>query len=188
MYQKIPVPWLATVGVALLAAGAFATQVPRVSFEALTDSSEVVVSGRISHTWTAWDAAHKYIWTHYRLTVTSTLKGAANSVMEFAEPGGEADGRLMTIDGAVTYSQGEEVVVFLSRMPNRYLRTTGWSQGKYVVDASGRLHAFGGASAESIQAGRPSTGSSLRMLEGMSVTELKQRVSSRLSAGQGKVQ
>ena len=31
-------------------------------------------------------------------------------------------------------------MVFLERMPNGYLRTTGWSQGRYTVDPKGLVH------------------------------------------------
>jgi len=176
--------------VLLLCAGASATIVPQVSFEELTDSSEFIASGRISRSWAAWDSSHKYIWTHYELTVAAAWKGAGRAV-EFAEPGGSVGGEATMIAGAVTYAVGDRVVVFLKRMPNGYLRTTGWAQGKYDVDAGGRLHgaaALGGA--EIVQSGSGAAGSSLRTLEGMTESELGQRVAARLriSQGQGRAQ
>jgi hypothetical protein len=152
-----------------------ATLIPRLSFESLTDSSELIVSGRISRVWTAWDSEHRYIWTHYQLTSAASLKGAAGPAVEFAEPGGSVEGRVMLIEGTVAYAPGDQVVVFLSRMPNRYLRTTGWAQGKYDLDPAGRLHA--------------ATGSSLRTLDGMSLLDLRQRIAARLRlTGQGLAQ
>lgn len=163
----------------LLAGTASATLVPRISFEALTDASELIVSGHVTRSWTAWDSEHKYIWTHYELAATSAYKGVAatGSLVEFAEPGGALDGKVMMIEGAVNYGPGDQVVVFLSRMPNRYLRTTGWAQGKYEVDTAGRLH------------GSAALGDALRSLEGMNVTELRQRIAARLRpAGSGRLQ
>jgi hypothetical protein len=97
----------------------------------------------------------------------------------------------MVIQGAVAYAPGDQVVVFLSRMPNRYLRTTGWAQGKYELDAAGRLHAAAAISeGEYVQAGTTAvSGSGLRTLEGMSLVDLRQRITARLrSAGQGRAQ
>jgi hypothetical protein len=174
----------------LLLGSSSATLIPSVSFEQLTDTSEMIVAGRITNSWPAWDAEHKYIWTHYNLTVSSAVKGSPGAVVEFAEPGGALDGRSTMIAGTVTYAVGDNLVLFLARMPNGYLRTTGWAQGKYALDANGRLHANASLGAEAIQANSPSGASSVRTLDGMSITELRQRVAARLSAGvnQGKVQ
>src|SRR6266478_257946 len=120
MYRRIPPFLMLVVVTTLLAEVATATLIPRISFEKLTDSSELVVSGRITRSWTAWDADHKYIWTHYELATGAALKGSPGAIVEFAEPGGQVDGRVMVIDGAVSYAAGDQVVVFLSRMPNRY--------------------------------------------------------------------
>jgi hypothetical protein len=158
-----------------------ATTIPRLTFEQLTDSSELVVSGRVTQSWAAWDTEHKYIWTHYRLSVSEMAKGAQASSVEFAEPGGALGEAVMTIPGAVSYGIGEEAVVFLSRMPNGYLRTTGWAQGKYSLDGSGRLHGHAAIGAETMDLANASTGASLRTLDGMSFAELKQRVAARRS-------
>jgi hypothetical protein len=190
MYRLIQVS-VRVIATALLLCGAVcATLIPQLSFESLTDSSELIVFGRISRVWTAWDSEHKYIWTHYELGAAAAYKGAAGSTVEFAEPGGSVDGRVMVIEGAVTYAPGDQVLVFLSRMPNRYLRTTGWAQGKYEVDATGRLHAAAAISeGEYVQAGKTAlSGSTLRTLDGMSLVDLRQRITARLrSAGQGRV-
>jgi hypothetical protein len=158
---------------------ASATLVPRLSFEQLTDASETIVSGRITTTWTAWDQEHKYIWTHYNLSVASALKGTPSTIVEFAEPGGALGSYVMNIAGSVSYAVGDNMVVFLARMPNGYLRTTGWAQGKYALDARGRLRAHVSLGAEATDAKNPPMGSSLQTLEGMSLTELGRRISAR---------
>jgi len=180
---------LARVGAAivLFAGLAGATLIPGVSFETLTDSSEIVVSGRIARSWAAWDPAHKYIWTHYELITTAALKGGAFSKVEFAEPGGELDGKIMSIAETVTYAPGENVVVFLSRMPNGYLRTTGWAQGKYSVDATGKLHAAAYGDGIMPQIGH-AHGTPLATLEGISISELRQRVGARIRTAGGRAQ
>ncbi len=157
MYKKAHgLAWVLLAG--CFAAGA--TTLPRLTFEQLADSSEIVAAGRVVRTWTAWDPEHKYIWTHYLLSVTDTAKGPHSAAVEFAEPGGALDGMSLTVAGAAGYRVGEDVAVFLSRMPNGYLRTAGWTQGKLSIDKAGRLHASGAAAA----------------LEGGTLTDLKRKV------------
>ncbi len=117
----------------LLFPAARATSIPRLSFEQLTDASEVIASGEVTQSWAAWDAEHKYIWTHYRLSVSDVARGTRVSSLEFAEPGGALGDVSMMIPGTVTYAVGDRVAIFLARMPNGYLRTTGWAQGKYTL-------------------------------------------------------
>jgi hypothetical protein len=165
---------------------ASATLIPRLSFEQLTDASETVVAGRITTTWTAWDREHKYIWTHYNLTVDSALKGTPPTIVEFAEPGGALGDASMAIVGAVIYNVGNRVVIFLARMPNGYLRTAGWTQGVYTLDPNGLLHAHGSAGAETVDVKDSISGTSLGALDGMSFAELRHHVGARTRAVGGR--
>jgi hypothetical protein len=189
MFIRVQRPRCAAALLAVLLPALRATTIPRLTFEQLTDSSEVIASGRVTRTWAAWDSEHKYIWTHYTLNVTQVAKGAPGASVEFAEPGGAIGDAAMVIAGTVTYGIGENVAVFLSRMPNGYLRTAGWSQGKYDVDAAGRLHGSGAIGAQMIEANaRAKTaqaGTSLTTLNSMSFNELKQRVAARVRATAG---
>jgi hypothetical protein len=169
----------------LIASGARATTVPGLTFEELTDHSELIVSGQITRSWADWDSEHKFIWTHYQLSVSSAQKGAPSATVELSEPGGVVGIQGMAIAGAVVYQPGDHVLVFLQRMPNGYLRTTGWSQGKYMVDNMGRLHAetsLRGLQVVSAQKGAALTKSAppLRSLDGMTLAELRTRIASRL--------
>jgi len=157
-----------------------ATSVARLSFEELTDQSELVVSGQINRSWAEWDAEHKYIWTRYELGVSgTTLKGSAGSTVTLSEPGGIVGDKGMSIPGAVGYQQGEKVVVFLQRMPNGYLRTAGWSQGKFRLDQDGKLHGEASPLGLEVVAGNARGVTPLRSLEGLSVAQLRGLVSAR---------
>src|SRR5271165_4774246 len=112
----------------LLICGAGATSVPQFSFEELVDHSNFIVSGQVIRAWTDWDSEHKVIWTHYEVSVSATHKGSPASSAVVSEAGGAVGGLRMTIAGTVTYQPGEQVLMFLTRMPNGYLRTTGWGQ------------------------------------------------------------
>ena len=125
----------------LVGAPAVATSVPGLTFEELTDRSQLIVAGRVTRSWSDWDSEHKIIWTHNELSVASSQKGVAGASVLVSEPGGVVGDRAMAIAGSVAYRPGDQVLVFLERMPNGYLRTTGWGQGKYLVDKAGTVHA-----------------------------------------------
>jgi len=166
----------------LIASGASATSVPSQTFEELTDHSELIVSGRIVRSWADWDSEHKFIWTHYELSVSGAQKGGPGATVQLSEPGGVVGIQGMAIAGAVVYQPGDHVLVFLQRMPNGYLRTTGWSQGKYTVDNMGRLHAETSLRGMEVVGAQKGVGPAapLRSLDGMTLAELRARVSSRL--------
>jgi hypothetical protein len=163
----------------LTVCSAWATSVPSITFEELTDKSAVIAQGEITRTWSDWDSTHKYIWTHYDLSVSATYKGATASSVTISEPGGIVGGIGMQIAGTVVYTPGDKVLVFLERMPNGYLRTTGWGQGQYRIDASGMVHASQSLKAVNMLTSSPST-PSVTSLDGMRVTDIIQRVSARL--------
>jgi len=175
-------------GIALaLATAACATSVPSLTFEELTDKSAFVLTGQVNRSWTAWDNEHKFIWTYYEIGVTSVQKGAPGPNVVVSEPGGVVGDRGMSIPGSVAYAPGDRVALFLQRMPNGYLRTTGWGQGKYVIDPSGHLHVDtslrGLEVVHAVKAGVATPpGTSLRALDGISVAELGVRVSARVRA------
>lgn len=165
--------------------GMYATVVPGLSFEQLTDESEMVISGDVVRSWSDWDSAHKFIWTHHEISVSGAHKGALARTVVVSEPGGVVGDRAMSIAGTVSYERGENVVVFLERMPNGYLRTTGWAQGKYVVDKAGRVHGMGASSDLEIvrpdgAGGKFSTAkvaaTPLRTLDGMNVAQFRSRI------------
>src|SRR6185312_12391703 len=102
-------------GKALLAAlltlsFASATTIAKLSFDQLTDHSDLVVSGTVTRSWTAWDTEHKYIWTHYEVSVLSQIKGRAGRTVEIEELGGVVGDSGMTVPGAVVYQTGEKVL------------------------------------------------------------------------------
>jgi hypothetical protein len=160
-----------------------ATTVQSLSFGELTDRSDLIVSGAVTRTWSDWDAEHKFIWTHNELTVSTTLKGTAGKTVVVSEPGGIVGIQGMTVAGTSVYRAGDKVVLFLSRMPNGYLRTTGWGQGKYSLDDEGRIHADTSLRTLEISAGAGSAAESLQTLNGMTLSDLTARVRARTQAG-----
>lgn len=166
----------------LLLPAASATTIAKLSFDQLTDKSDLVVSGTVTRSWTAWDAEHKYIWTHYEVAVLSEIKGRAGRNVEIEELGGVVGDSGMTVPGSVVYQTGEKVLVFLSRQPNGYLRTTGWGQGKYRIDAGNRLHGDSSLSKVEMVPGSQTAASDSRGLDGISLNEAAVRVTNRVRA------
>lgn len=163
----------------LLLPAASATTIQKLSFDQLTDTADIVVSGTVTRSWADWDADHKYIWTHYEVSVLSQLKGSAGSTVQIDEVGGVVGGSGMTVAGTPVYQTGDKVLVFLTRWPGGHLRTTGWGQGKYRIDANNRLH--GDSSLAQVEMAAGSGAESVtRTLDGMNLNEAAQRVLNRV--------
>lgn len=115
---------------------------PRYTLGELTAGSEMIFEGRVTHTWTAWDRKHTYIWTHYEVQTGEVLKGFAAAAITVSEPGGALDGVQQLFSGATPYAVGEHVVLFLYRTPVGYLRTRGGPQGKFSIQNDASLAAL----------------------------------------------
>lgn len=166
----------------LLSIGAAsATSLQQISFEELVDRADSIVVGRVTRTWSDWDADHKFIWTNSEVAVESASKGSLNRTVTVSELGGEADGVSMTVAGSPRYVQGEHVVVFLKQNAGMAYRTLGWTQGHYQIDAHGRIH--GELAHGNVQLTRAKTQSAesvVYSLEGITVQELHRRVANRV--------
>ncbi len=164
-------------GIAILLGAAVAplsaTLVERLTLEQLADRSERIVHGRCLRTWSAWDADHQAIWTHCEVEVADPLKGGAAKTVVVSEPGGVVDGVEMTIEGVSRFERGEEMVLFLYRVPNGLWRTRGLGQGKFRV-AGGQVH----ATVEGLSLPGPvrppaARSTDLRRLDGLSLDRFK---------------
>ncbi len=153
--------------------------VPRMSLEEITERSERIVHGRCLRTWMAWDAERQFIWTHAEIQVADTLKGARSATVIVSEIGGIVGDIGLMVEGMPRYQPGEEVVVFLFRVPNGMWRSRGVGQGKYEVRA-GRVRADLGGIALVEPAGVTRT--AVTSLDGATVDEFKSRLRGLLSA------
>ena len=110
-----------------------ATLVPRMSLEQMTEASDAVIHGTVVRAWPAWDSTREFIWTHYEIRLTESMLGDALDKVVLSEPGGTVGNDSMDIAGTPRYRIGEEVVLFTTRTPIGYLRTSGWGQGRFDV-------------------------------------------------------
>jgi hypothetical protein len=164
----------------LMCLSAQAAIVPSVGLEELIDRSEAIVHGRVMRSWSAWDNAHKYIWTHHLIAVTDPIRGAAGGFVVASEPGGELDGVAMRFSGSLEYADGEEAIVFLYRTPIGYLRATGAGQGKYTVSG---LRVRANLKGIDLLNQRPLRGASLSTLDGATIADFKARVREAIRSG-----
>lgn len=161
-------------GLAFTGSGVLAAVFPRITAEELTAQSQVIVEGNIVRSWAAWDPDHKYIWTHYEISVTDQLRGTRGTTVTVSEPGGSLDGVNQQFSGAISYTPGENAVVFLYKTPIGYWRSVGGPQGKFTVDRQGRVRGNSEAATFLENPGR--TGTPLSAWEGLRVGDFKSRV------------
>jgi hypothetical protein len=159
------VRYLSLVALACFAGLCTGTIIKEVGFEDLVASSNQIVAGHVTRSWTSWGSDHKFIWTRYEVAVDDVLAGPQNSnassTVVVSEPGGVLDGKAMSVESAVRYTTGEHVVLFLHQFPSGDKRTVGWSQGKFTIDAGDRVQ---------------TNGARMASLNGITYTELRQRI------------
>jgi hypothetical protein len=109
----------------------------------LVTASDLVVRGRVESESSRWDRSRKRILTEVVVLVADTWKGAATPGVVVRQLGGTIDGIAMRVIGTARLTLGEEVVLFLARIPvspelkqsaaRPVYRIVGMSQGKLSV-------------------------------------------------------
>jgi hypothetical protein len=107
--------------------------------ESLTASADAVVHGRVIRQTSAWTKAGGQIFTTVVLHVSEIWKGTPAREMTVLVPGGEVGDLSQTVQGAATFHDGEEVVVFLHRRAARTYAVQGMALGKFAVEAPADL-------------------------------------------------
>src|SRR5260370_24779610 len=82
---------------------------PHLSLEALVAQSETIFEGQVARAWAAMDSENRFIWTHYEIKVSSTMKGQASASVVVGEPGGTLNGVSLLVPGSTPYSVREKV-------------------------------------------------------------------------------
>jgi hypothetical protein len=169
--MTLSLPFRKLIGAATFCAfTAAAATMPRFSLEELVSRSEIIAQAQVVSSWPAWDAQHKYIWTHYQMRITDAIRGNVKTVV-VSEPGGTLDGVSQAFSGMNAWTPGDNVVLFLHHVPNGYLRVTGGEQGDARITADGRVR----MSAVGVM-NTASAGTDLRHLSGIALQDFKARV------------
>ncbi len=115
-----------------VATPAAATQANAVSVEEMARQSDLVVRGKVLSTTSRWSEGR--IYTYAEVEVASSLRGEAPAKITAVSPGGVVGDVGQRVDGAASFTKGEEVVLFLGKPDGGKYRVTGLAQGKFLVD------------------------------------------------------
>ncbi len=144
-----------------------------VSVEALAREADAVVQGRVEKRESRWAADGRHIYTLVTLRTTSVWRGSAPERVVVRVRGGEVGDVGQRVDAEATFSEGEQVVVFLARDRGGNWRVHGMGLGKFRVEAGRASPSFHGMSFTkgTVPAGE-------RLVESMPLEELERRVRS----------
>jgi hypothetical protein len=149
------------------------------SLNDMAQKSTAIVRGRVQSC--AGEFRGSVIFTHCKVAVSEQWKGASQSTIDVATPGGTARGMAQNFSGSPKLSVGQEYVLFLWTGKSGMTQVIGLSQGIFDLKANtkGQTMAQRAATTERIldAAGNEVTDSSIEMR----VRDLKDRVSQALA-------
>jgi hypothetical protein len=126
---------LAILSVALVASTARATVVVEIPIEQLIAGADAIVHAHVLRTGTQLETLDGHLEPHTlsELRVLDVLAGAVDERVTIDEIGGVDESGGSAIDGTPRYVAGDEVIVFLHRLPSGAYRTLGMAQGRFDV-------------------------------------------------------
>jgi hypothetical protein len=110
-----------------------ATQVLYRNPQQLGTESALVVSGKVTQVRSYWNESRTKILTEARVAVDESYKGAAGGSVSVVQLGGVVGHVRMSVHGALSWTPGEEVLLFLEPHKAGDYRVSGFSQGKFRV-------------------------------------------------------
>jgi len=113
---------------------ACATQLVYMTPRQMGERAELVVAGKVSGAQSFWNEKRTKIFTRIDIAVDASYKGATQASVSLLQLGGTVDGVRTTVDGAVQWRVGEEVLLFLEPYTKGTYQVTGLSQGKFVIE------------------------------------------------------
>ncbi len=122
----------------LAATTVVATQVIQRTPKELAGESALIVEGKVTAVRSYWNDDRSRIFTEATLAVASTYKGRGGNTIRIVQPGGVVGNVRMTAHGALSWSRGEEVLVFLEPSVPGAFQVAGFSQGKFMIERDAR--------------------------------------------------
>jgi hypothetical protein len=124
-------------GMALLMAAvsrdAAATTFAELTLEQFTDAATYIVEGQVEEVWTELDPQTSMVWTRARVNITETYKGPDQpSELIIDSMGGRVGDYEVYIPGAASFSEGEDIFVFLAENGPHWVPISKF-QGKYTL-------------------------------------------------------
>ncbi len=140
--RKLAAAMLLSLGAAISLPG---TTLEKLSMDQLIERSTSIVRGTVVDSYAMQRGS--VIYTNYRLRVSQTIKGAAQSTLEVSVPGGQLNGVRQRFSGSPRLDAGAEYVVFVWTSRTGINHTLGLAQGVFDVktSSSGQLMLSRGA-------------------------------------------
>jgi hypothetical protein len=118
-----------------------ATVLRPIEFSALVAKAQAIAHGRVASIRSAYNDDRSMIQSVVTLEVTKYLKGDFGKEITFVVPGGTVGRYRAKVVGAPQFSEGQEVVLFLSARPPAIPRVVGLNQGVFRVEVDRRTGA-----------------------------------------------
>lgn len=113
---------------------AHATILPYMSMNQMIREAGSIVRARVQDQRTLWGPKRQMVYTETTLQVQEALKGKVGDTITIRQVGGTLDGLTTRIPGSASYTQGEQVVLFLERrLDQGKYAVMGFRAGKYRV-------------------------------------------------------
>ncbi len=112
----------------------YASQVIYKSPQQLGDESVLVVRGRVQSVESYWNSKQTKIFTRTRISVDETYKGSAHPTIDIVQMGGVVGNVKVTVQGALQWKVGEEVLLFAEPYDERSFQVSGFFQGKFKIE------------------------------------------------------
>jgi hypothetical protein len=110
-----------------------ATQLRQLSLEEMGQVADKIVQGTVTATRSFWNAEGTKIFTEITVASDETYKGRPEGTVRILQLGGTVDNVQVTVHGALAWTPGEEVLLFLEAYRDGAHVVSGLSQGKYNV-------------------------------------------------------
>ena len=107
----------------------------RLSMDDLIAKSTAIVRGTVTDSWAAYTGS--VIYTHYKLQVAETLKGASRNWVEIVVTGGTVNGVRQNFSGSPTFNKGDAFVFFLWTSKAGLTQIMGLTQGLFALPRDG---------------------------------------------------
>lgn len=105
------------------------------SLRQLTRIADVIVIGEVVLTESEWNASRTIILTRIDVRIEEVLKGSVHGErLSFFQIGGQVGEIAASVGGTPSFTQGERVLLFLSRRADKSLGISGIFQGKFSIE------------------------------------------------------
>jgi len=125
---------VAALAVCLWGTALQATQIVYRSPQDLGSESALVVQGRVAGVQSYWNETHSKIFTEAQVMIEESYKGGSTGTVRVLQLGGVVGHVRMTVAGSLSWTPGEEVLLFLESSMGGAYQVSGFSQGKFNVE------------------------------------------------------